>query len=134
MAGVGEDALDAVLGVVKVPTDGADSHVGPLLGDHLQLLDLADAVLRVKHQDLGLGHVGEALHGGLAGVSGGGHQDAGGLVLPCLFQAGGEELGSICRAMSLKALVGPCHSSRHQVFPPTRRRGATAGSSNFSGP
>ena len=40
--------------------------------------------------------------------------------------------GSIWRAMSLKALVGPCHSSRHQVRPSTFRRGAMAGVSNFS--
>ena len=35
-----------------------------------------DAVLGVEHQDARLGHVREALHGGLAGVAGGGHQDA----------------------------------------------------------
>ena len=79
---VGEDALHAGLGVVKVAHHGADAHVGAVLGDHLGLLDLGHAVLGVEHQDLGLGHVGEALHGGLAGVAGGGHQDAHRLVPP----------------------------------------------------
>ena len=42
--------------------------------------------------------------------------------------------GSICRAMSLKAQVGPCHSSRQKVLESKARTGATAGVSNFSGP
>ena len=53
---------------------------------------------------------------------------------PVFFRLAESSWGSICRAMSLKALVGPCHSSRHQVLPPTRRRGATPGWSNLSGP
>ena len=53
---------------------------------------------------------------------------------PVLRRAAESSWGSICRAMSLKALVGPCHSSRQWVAPSTVRTGATASVSNFSGP
>ena len=38
---VGKDALDAGLGVVKVAVHREHRHVIPLLGGHLQALDLA---------------------------------------------------------------------------------------------
>ena len=90
---VGEEGLHAPLGVVEVAPHGADAHVVPGLGDHLQPLHLADPVLGVEDQDLGPGHVREALQGGLAGVAGGGCQDAGVPLLPQLVEALGDELG-----------------------------------------
>ena len=74
---VGKDPLDAGLGVVKVAPHRVDRHIGPLLGGHLQPLDLAGAAGGVKDRDLHPGHVVVAVQGGLAGVAAGGHQDEG---------------------------------------------------------
>ena len=53
---------------------------------------------------------------------------------PVFFRAAESSCGSICSAMSLKALVGPCQSSRQWVASSRVRTGATASVSNFSGP
>ena len=82
--------------------DGADPHVVPLLGLHLEGLNLGHPVLGVKHQDLGAVHVFKALQGGLAGVPGGGHQDAHGLFLLVLHQGGGEQVGQQLQGHVLK--------------------------------
>ena len=89
---VGEYALHPRLGVVEVAHHGADANILPVLGDHLGLLDLGHAVLGVEDHDFRLSDIGKALHGGLAGVAGGGHQNADRLVLPGLPQGGGKEL------------------------------------------
>ena len=47
-------SLRLTVGVVKVALHGAYAYVCPLLSDHLQLLDLADPVLRIEHQNPGL--------------------------------------------------------------------------------
>ena len=72
---VGKDGLDPALGVVEVPFDRADRDVFPFLGDHLELLHPADAVLRVEHQHPGAGDVRKAGQRRLAGVTGSGNQD-----------------------------------------------------------
>ena len=123
---VGEDALDAVLGVVKVASDRRDAHVRPLLCDHLQLLDLADPVFRVEYQDLCLRHVGEPLHSGLAGVAGGGHQDTCRLILPRLFQAGGEQLGQHLQGHVLKGAGGAVPQLQAPGAPPHPAQGRHA--------
>ena len=53
---------------------------------------------------------------------------------PVFRSAAESSWGSICRAMSLKAEVGPCHSSRQCVFPSTFRKGAASGVSYLSVP
>ena len=53
---------------------------------------------------------------------------------PRLRRAAERSWGSICNAMSLKAEVGPCQSSRQWVASSSFRTGATAGVSNFAGP
>ena len=103
---VGEEPLHAGLGVVKVAHHGADSHVVPLLGLHLELLDIGDPVLGVEHQDAGPVHVLEALQGGLAGVAGGGHQDADRLLLLVLSQGGREEMGQHLESHVLEGAGG----------------------------
>ena len=59
----------------------------------MQSLNIGDAVLGVEHQDLGAVHILEALQSSLAGVAGGGHQDAHGLLLLVLHQGCGEQVG-----------------------------------------
>ena len=75
--GVGKDLLDAGLGIVKVALHGVDLHIFSLLGRHLQMLDLACAVVRVKYLNFNAVEVGVARQRGLAGVAGGCHQNAG---------------------------------------------------------
>ena len=99
---VGEEDLHAGLGIVEVAVDRADTHVIALLGLHLELLDLGDAAGGIEDQDLGALHVLEALQSGLAGVAGGGHQDADGLVLVGLHQGGGEQVGQDLQGHILK--------------------------------
>ena len=70
-----EHPLDGRLRVVKVPAHRAGPHIGPLLGGHLELLDGADAALRVEDADAGAGHVPEARHGRFPGVPGRRGQD-----------------------------------------------------------
>ena len=53
---------------------------------------------------------------------------------PVLRRAAESSWGSIWSAMSLKALVGPCHSSRQWVVSSRVRTGATAPVSNFDRP
>jgi hypothetical protein len=50
---------------------------------------------------------------------------------PHFFSDAVRKCGRICRAMSLNAQVGPCHSSRKAVLLSVKRRGAMAGSSKF---
>ena len=86
--------------------DGAHAHVVPLLGLHLQGLDRRDAVLGIKHQDFGPVHILEPLQGGLAGVPGGGHQDAHGFVLLILDQRGREQMGQDLQGHILEGRSG----------------------------
>ena len=103
---VGKEDLHSRLGVVKVAVDGADSHVVPLLGLHLQSLDLRHAVLGIEHQDLGPVHILKALQGRLAGVAGGRHQDANRLLLPVLPQGGRQQVGQDLQGHVLKGRGG----------------------------
>ena len=68
--GIGENFLHAGLGVVEVALDGADRHVGALLGGHLALLHGADAVFGVEHDHLRARDVLKALERRLAGIAG----------------------------------------------------------------
>ena len=103
---IGEEALHAGLGVVKVAHHRADPHIGPLLGDHLELLNGGDAVLGIEHQDLGVVHIPEALQGAFSGVAGGGHQDAHRLFLLLLAQGGGEQMGQHLKGHVLEGTGG----------------------------
>ncbi len=69
--------LHAGLGIVKVAVHGIDGHVIAFLGGHLQVLDLAGAVVRVEHLDLNAVQVSIASQCSLAGIAGGCHQNAG---------------------------------------------------------
>ena len=69
---IGEDTLNAGLGVIKVADDRPDVHVLPLLGHHLPLLHGRDTVLGVVDLNTCLGHIRKAGHGRLAGITGGG--------------------------------------------------------------
>ena len=103
---VGEEPLYAGLGVVEVAHHGGYPHVAPLLGYHLQLLDLGNPVLRVEHQNFSPGHILKALQGPFARVAGGGHQNAGRLVLLCLHQGGGQQVGQHLQGHVLKGAGG----------------------------
>src|SRR5699024_9524425 len=67
---VGKDPLDAGLGVVKVAARRVHRHVGPLLGGHLQPLDLAGAAGGVKDGDLHPGDIVVAVQGGYHDIPG----------------------------------------------------------------
>ena len=99
---VGEQPFHAGLGIVEVAHHGADPNVAALLGAHLELLDVGDAVLRIEHQDAGLVHIPEALQGGLSGIAGGSHQDADRLFFLVLYQRGGQEVGQHLQGHILK--------------------------------
>ena len=103
---VAKDLLYAGLGVVKVAAHGADAHVVPGLGDHLQALDAGHAAVGVEDEDAGARHVPEALQGGLAGVAGGGHQDADAPLLPGLAEAGGQQMGQHLQSHVLERAGG----------------------------
>ena len=89
---IGEDTLNAGLSIIKVADDRPDIHILSLLRHHLPLLHGRDAVLGVVDLDAGLGHIGKALHSGLAGVAGGGHQNTGRSLLAGFPQCGGQKL------------------------------------------
>ena len=90
---IGEDPLHAGLGIVKVADDRPDVHILSLLGHHLLLLYGGHAVLGIVDLNPGLWHVGKALHGRLAGIAGGGHQNAGRPLLAGFPQGCGQQLG-----------------------------------------
>ena len=90
---VGEDLLDAALGIVEVALDGADPDVGTLLGDHLEFLHGADTVSRIEDEDAGAGHVFEALQSRFAGVTGRRDQDDDLFVGSRLLRRGGQKVG-----------------------------------------
>ena len=71
---IGKQLFHAGLGVVEIPADRAYRDVFALLGGHLQLLHRAYAVLRIKHQDLGMRRILKAFERRLAGIAGGRHQ------------------------------------------------------------
>ena len=72
----GEKLLHACLGVVKISFDRDNMRVVSSGSDHLQLLYVAHAFLRVEHSTAGPGHVAEALKRRFAGVAAGGNQNA----------------------------------------------------------
>ena len=101
-----EDGLDTGLGVVEVAHHSAYIDVAALLGHHLQLLNLRDAVLGVEHHNPGAVHIAEALQGRLAGVAGGSHQNAGGLLLTGLAQGRRQQIGQHLQGHILKGAGG----------------------------
>lgn len=108
---IGKDTLDGALGVVKVAADAADGDVVALLRGHLQVLDAADLALGIKDSDARARSVGKAGECCLAGVA-----DVAVTIMmrsapPSLAEVRAIRRGSICRATSLKALVGPPKSS-----------------------
>ena len=90
--GIGEDALDGGLGVVKVAADGTDVDVLALLGIHLMLLHRGHAVDRIENDDLRMRNVAEALERRLAGIAGGRHEDDGVLAVADLRKRLGQEM------------------------------------------
>ena len=86
--------------------DGAHADVAALLGLHLQGLDLGYAVLGIEDQDLGALHVLKAFQRSLAGVAGGGHQDADGLLLVVLHQGSRQQVGQDLQGHVLKGRGG----------------------------
>ena len=104
--GVGENLFHAGLGVVEVALNGADRHVGALLGGHLALLHGADAVPGVKHQDAGARHVLKALQGRLARIPRSGGEDDGLLPAAGFLQGRGEEVGQNLQSHVLKGAGG----------------------------
>ena len=89
---VAEDLLDAALCVVKVARDGRDVDVLPLLREHLQLLDAADAALRVEDHDADLRHIAEALERCLARVTRGRDENQHLILLARLLERRAHEL------------------------------------------
>ena len=55
--------------------NGDNRGVGALLSYHLQLLNLADAALRIEHDDTGSRYIRKTSHSSLTGISGGCSQD-----------------------------------------------------------
>ncbi len=109
---VGEDSLHARLGVVKVALHGADADVVPALRYHLEPLHVADAVARIEDHIRVPGTSAKPSRAALpvsplVATSMHTPRDT-----PCFFSDAVSRCGSICSAMSLKALVGPCQSSR----------------------
>ena len=103
----------AGLGVVEVALDGADRHVGALLGGHLALLHGADAVPGVKHQDAGARHVLKALQGRLARIPRSGGEDDGLLPAAGFSQGRGEEVGQNLQGHVLKGAGGAVPQLQH---------------------
>ena len=92
--GIGEDALHACLGVVEGAANSANTHVGTLLADHLELLDIRDLPVGVEDADADVVDIGEALEGRLAGIAGGcgEHEYAVGILLARAVHEMGEDL------------------------------------------
>ena len=103
---VGKDALDAGLGIVKVAVHREHRHVIPLLGGHLQALDLAGASIGVEHRDLDALQPRIAGQSRLAGIAGGRHQDAGGLGAVQVPFALHQQLGHQLQGVILKGAGG----------------------------
>ena len=104
---VGKQRLYPGLRVVEIAHNGAHAHVAPLLGDHLELLDLGHPVLGIKHQNSGLIHVAKALQSGLARVAGGGDQNTHRLFLVVLLQGRGQQMGQDLERHVLKGAGRP---------------------------
>ena len=65
----------------KSAPHGAHADVLPFLADHLQLLDIGHAAVRIEHENLRVLHIAEALERSLASVAGRRDQNADRLVL-----------------------------------------------------
>ena len=72
---VSEHRFYTALRIVKISPDADNRRVCSALRNHLLLLDRADAVLRVKHDNARARDIREACKCRLAGISGGGCQD-----------------------------------------------------------
>ena len=130
-----EGGLDRVLAVVEVAAHAEDADVVAALRDHLLALDVGDAVGGVEDDDARVLAVGEALERRLAGVARGGHEHQ--VVVgrarrapACASTASEKNSGMHCSAMSLNALVGPCHSSSTCMPATTSTTGAMRASSH----
>ena len=99
---IGEQPLDTGLGIVKVSVHRANTHVVTLLGEHLQLLNGRNAILRIEHQDTGAIHILEAFQRTLSGITGSGNQNADGLLLLGLYQGRGQQMGQHLQSHVLK--------------------------------
>ena len=73
--GIGEDRLDAVLAVVEIALDRADTDIFALLRLHLALLHRAHAVLGIEDHDARARDILKACECCLAGVAGGCRED-----------------------------------------------------------
>ena len=68
---IGKELLYTGLGIIKIAVDTHHMGIGPFLGNHLLLLDRADAVLGVKNNNFRSRHIRKARQGRLPGIPGG---------------------------------------------------------------
>ena len=87
-----KNTLHAGLCVVKIALDCAHRNVFALLRVHLALLHGADALIRIKHENFGVGYVAEALQRRLTRITGGGHENHSRFIAVCLFQRPGQQM------------------------------------------
>ena len=122
-----ENVLHPGLGIVEVPLHGADGDIPALLGHHLGPLDLRDTALGVEYTDADSGHILEAYQSRLAGITGGGGEDAD-LLLDALFLlGGGEKLGQHAQSHILKGGGGAPEELADRHIPHGHRGGQVFG-------
>ena len=66
---VAENIFDAVLAVVEIAAHGGHVDIAAGLRNHLEFLNHADAVVRIKDHDFSLRNVGETSERGFAGIA-----------------------------------------------------------------
>ncbi len=103
---ISEDLLYAGLGIIEVAVDTDNAGVVTLLGHHLLLLDGGDAILRIKNDDLGAGHICEACQGSLAGIAAGSRKDDDLLLLMILLRCGDHQMRQDLQSHILKGNGG----------------------------
>ena len=89
---IAEKGLNAGLSIVKVALDSRNGDIFATLCDHLQLLYIGNAVVRVKYQYLRVLNIGKALERRLAGIAARGNKDAHLFRLAAFFKRCGEQV------------------------------------------
>ena len=105
--------LDAGLAVVEIAAHGPHLHVVSGGGDHLLALDVAHAAIGEQHPDGNAVYALETLQGGLAGVAGGGGENADFLGDALFLLRGGEQLGQHTQRHILKGRGGAPEELQH---------------------
>ncbi|CDE92654.1 unknown [Acidaminococcus sp. CAG:542] len=88
-----EQDLYPGLGVIEVPFHRHRMDIGPFLGHHLELLDVADPFLGIEYDDFRFRHIGKPGHGRFPRIPGSSHQDHQFLLFPGLLDRLGQEQG-----------------------------------------